>query len=258
MIRLFLVCFFAGAAAGIGTGFAGLSAATVIAPMLISFLGYPWYESVGIGLASDVLASALTACIYRKNKNMDLKNGIFMLISVLIMTVLGSYFSQYMPDFQMGYISILASLFMGVRFLFHPTVKFQAVFSHNSSRRKKEMSLLCGACIGFYCGFMGVGGGLMMLFILTCILGYELKTAVGTSVFVMTFTAFTGATSHFTFGNIQNYTPALLLCSLFTLLGAVITSYYANKMDAVKNNRMTGAVLVCLGCCMILEKMLQL
>ena len=66
--------------------------------MLIAFLGFPWYESVGIGLASDVLASALAAWIYKKHGNIDLKNGSFMLASVLAMTVAGSYFSQYMPD----------------------------------------------------------------------------------------------------------------------------------------------------------------
>ena len=101
MLQLFLVCLTAGLAAGIGTGFAGLSAATVIAPMLIAFLGFPWYESVGIGLASDVLASALAAWIYKKHGNIDLKNGSFMLASVLAMTVAGSYFSQYMPDMEM-------------------------------------------------------------------------------------------------------------------------------------------------------------
>ena len=37
---------------------------------------------------------------------------------------------------------------------------------------------------------------MMMLLILTSVLGYELKTAVGTSVFIMAFTAFTGAASH--------------------------------------------------------------
>ena len=49
------------------------------------------------------------------------------------------------------------------------------------------IAVICGICIGFYCGFMGLGGGMMMLFILTFVLGYDLKTAVGTSVFVMTF-----------------------------------------------------------------------
>ena len=56
-----LVCFLAGAGAGIGTGFAGMSAAAVIGPMLITFLGVPAYDAVGIGLISDVLASLVSA-----------------------------------------------------------------------------------------------------------------------------------------------------------------------------------------------------
>ena len=54
--------------------------------------------------------------------------------------------------------------------------------------------------IGFICGFVGAGGGMMLLLVLTSVLGYELKTAVGTSVFIMTFTALTGAISHFYIG----------------------------------------------------------
>ena len=38
-----LICFLAGAGAGLGTGFAGLSAATVITPMLVTLLGLPAY-----------------------------------------------------------------------------------------------------------------------------------------------------------------------------------------------------------------------
>ena len=54
----------AGLGAGVGTGLAGLSAAAVISPMLITFLGFPAYEAVGISLASDVLASAVSAYTY--------------------------------------------------------------------------------------------------------------------------------------------------------------------------------------------------
>ena len=61
-----LVCFIAGAGAGIGTGFAGMSAAAVIGPMLITFLGVPAYDAVGIGLSSDVLASLVSAYTYIK------------------------------------------------------------------------------------------------------------------------------------------------------------------------------------------------
>lgn len=65
LIKIF-VCFIAGMGAGIGTGFAGMSAAAVIEPMLITFLGIPAYEAVGIGLISDVLASSISVYTYKK------------------------------------------------------------------------------------------------------------------------------------------------------------------------------------------------
>lgn len=96
-----------------------------------------------------------------------------------------------------------------------------------------------------------------MLFILTFVLGYDLKTAVGTSVFVMTFTAFTGAASHFYFGDIAGgMVPALFLCALFTLLGSVVTSAMSNRMKPENTNRATGVVLVVLGIAMIFEQIL--
>lgn len=61
----------------------------------------------------------------------------------------------------------------------------------------------------------------MMLLILISVLGYELKTAIGTSVFIMTFTALTGAVSHFAIGGMPDLT-VLVLCVVFTLLWARI------------------------------------
>ena len=66
-----VVTFFAGMGAGLGTGFAGMSAAAVISPMLITFLGMDPYMAVGIALSSDVLASAVSAYTYHKNKNLN-------------------------------------------------------------------------------------------------------------------------------------------------------------------------------------------
>ena len=83
----FLICFIAGIGAGLGTGFAGMSAAAVISPMLITFLGLPAYEAVGIALASDVLASAVSAYTYGKNRNLDIRNGLVMMITVLLFTL---------------------------------------------------------------------------------------------------------------------------------------------------------------------------
>ena len=115
-----------------------------------------------------------------------------------------------------------------------------------SAKKRAAQSVLCGVIIGFICGFVGAGGGMMMLLILTTVLGYELKTAVGTSVFIMTFTALTGAISHFTIGGAPDWT-VLILCVLFTLIWARIAAVFANKAAPKTLNRATGVVLVVLG-----------
>ncbi len=86
----------------------------------------------------------------------------------------------------------------------------------------------------------------MMLLVLTSVMGYELKTAVGTSVFIMTFTALTGALSHFAIGGAPDML-ILALCVLFTLLWARIAAVFANKAQPKTLNRATGIVLVVLG-----------
>ena len=100
IFKTILICLLAGMGAGLGTGFAGMSAAAVITPMLVTFLGIEPYTAVGIALASDVLASAVSAYTYGKNKNLDIKNGVVMMASVLLFTVVGSYVSSLVPSAQ--------------------------------------------------------------------------------------------------------------------------------------------------------------
>ena len=106
--------------AGLGTGFAGMSAAAVISPMLITFLKMDPYMAVGIALSSDVLASAVSAYIYGKNKNLDIKNGIIMMISVLTFTVVGSYIASLLPAATMGSFSVFMTFLLGIKFIVRP------------------------------------------------------------------------------------------------------------------------------------------
>ena len=241
-----LVTFFAGMGAGLGTGFAGMSAAAVISPMLITFLGMEPYMAVGIALASDVLASAVSAYTYGKNKNLDIRNGVIMMAFVLLFTVVGSYISSLVPSNTMGGFSVCMTFLLGVKFLIKPVMNTKEGMKNVSVCKRIVQSILCGIVIGFICGFVGAGGGMMMLLILTSVLGYELKTAVGTSVFIMAFTALTGSLSHFRIGGAPDIT-VLILCVVFTLFWARVAARFANKATPATLNRATGAVLVILG-----------
>lgn len=251
-----LVTFFAGMGAGLGTGFAGMSAAAVISPMLITFLGVEPYMAVGIALASDVLASAVSAYTYKKNNNLDIKNGLLMMAAVLVFTVVGSFVSSVVPSTTMGNFSVFMTLILGIKFIIKPVMTTKEQMNAVTKRKKIIGSLICGGVVGFICGFVGAGGGMMMLLILTSVLGYELKTAVGTSVFIMTFTAFTGAVSHFSFGRLPDLT-VMALCVVFTLLFARIAALFANRAKPEVLNRATGGVLVILGAAILIFNLLS-
>lgn len=238
-----LICILAGFGAGIGTGFAGLSAATVISPMLMILLNVPAYEAVGIALASDVLASALSAVTYAKNKNIDLKNGLVMMIAIIVCTVIGSWVAGFVKHTAMEMVSLGFTFVLGLKFIFFPVVKTEQAEEENNRIRFIIVSIACGMMVGFVCGFIGVGGGMVMLLLLTSVLGYELKTAVGTSVFIMAFTAFTGSASRFIMGGIPNWVY-LDVCVISTLVFAALASKIANMAKAKTLNRVVGLVLV--------------
>ncbi|MDY4954286.1 MAG: sulfite exporter TauE/SafE family protein [Candidatus Onthomonas sp.] len=256
MLIKLIVCFVAGIGAGLGTGFAGMSAAAVISPMLITFLDMDPYMAVGIALASDVLASAVSAYTYGKNRNLDIKNGLIMMFTVLCFTMVGSYLASLLPSATLGGFSTVMTLLVGIKFIVKPVMTTKEAMAGVSAGKRAVQSVVAGIIIGLICGFVGAGGGMMMLLILTTVLGYELKTAVGTSVFIMAFTALTGSVSHFAIGGAPDLT-ALVFCVLSTLLWAQIAAKFANKADPKVLNRATGAVLVILGGGILLVNLLK-
>ena len=236
ILKTVIVCLVAGCGAGLGTGFAGMSAAAVITPMLVTFLNIPAYSAVGIALASDVLASATSAYTYGKNKNLDIKNGSIMMTFVLLFTIIGSYVAGLLPDSTMGSFSVVMTMMLGFKFIAKPVMTTKEAMNSVSPQKRIVQSVISGALIGFICGFIGAGGGMMMLLMLTSVLGYELKTAVGTSVFIMTFTALTGSVSHFALAEHKPDITVLVLCVIFTLLFARIGAKIANKASTKFKN----------------------
>lgn len=255
-LLVIVVTFFAGMGAGLGTGFAGMSAAAVISPMLITFLDMDPYLAVGIALSSDVLASAVSAYTYGRNKNLDIKNGLIMMITVLAFTVVGSYLASLLPSATMGSFSVIMTFLLGVKFIVKPVMTTKEKMQSVSAKKRIIESIICGMVIGLICGFVGAGGGMMMLLILTTILGYELKTAVGTSVFIMTFTALTGAITHFSIGGMPDWT-IWGLCVLFTFIWARIAAVFANKAEPKTLNRATGIVLIILGAAIFIFSLIK-
>ena len=237
----YLVYIIGGVLAGVATGLVGLSAAVIIAPLFVTVLKMEPYTAVGIALASDVLASALSAFRYYIHKNIHLKSAAVMGITVVIFTVLGSYLSKDMNPLNLGGLLNIVLIFLGIRFLVYPVKGNQggAIFKFTKSRF--FLSIFWGIIIGMISGYTGSGGGLSMLAVLTIALGYDLKTAVGTSVFIMVFTAFFGSASHIVIEGTL-WIP-LVITGAAALIGANFAAKYANKVNNKILNITVGTTL---------------
>ena len=193
-----LVGILAGIGAGIGVGFASMTSAVVI------------------GLACDILASAVGAHAYAKTKAVDLKSGISLGICVLTFTVIGSVISSFLPDRFMGQSSVASTIVMGVVFLI-------------------------GAAVGLICAMFGAGGGMMIVLALTVLVRYDFRTAVGTSLLIMTATALCRAVSHFLIGGVSE--PLILpVVAISTAVAARCAAAVANRLDPDFLRKLTGAL----------------
>lgn len=253
----FIIYVVAGLGAGIVTGLAGLSAAAVISPMLITLLGFDAFEAIGISLASDVLASGLSAYAYAKNKNIAIRSGLWLLIPAMFLTIVGCFVGWSVGNSLLSIVSVVFPIFLGFNFIRDQGEKPRNAGHRQDNFTSRVLSIISGSIVGGICGFSGAGGGMMMLFLLTSLLGYELKTAVGTSVFIMMFLALVGAVSHFAMYGSVRWIP-LLVCALSALLGAWAAAKYANRADSRTLHQVIGTCLMILGVVLLVCKIFPL
>ncbi|WP_105615501.1 sulfite exporter TauE/SafE family protein [Vallitalea okinawensis] len=239
----YLILSIAGGLAGIATGLVGVSAAAIVVPLLVTFLGTDPYVAIGMALFSDVFASATSALTYRKNKNIDIMNSLYLLGSVLVFTLIFSYISSLSDTKILGSMTNLIVIILGTRFLARPILVTESNDTEDKNRTIK--CVICGALCGAMCGYLGAGGGIALLIILTSVLKYDVKTAVGTSVFIMTFTALIGGVSHMII--MPHDILYLFVCCLTAFIGAKIAAAYANKLNPIKLNKVVGVFLLIFG-----------
>lgn len=247
--------------AGIGTGLAGLSAATVMVPILIvlcpSFSGETGaYQATAIALASDILGSAVTTYTYAKHKNIDLKRGWIMFVCIVSMCIAGSYVAYLAGNVVLGSFTLILTFCIGIRFLVRPDTSRKETVPKGEKLGVKGVlvSLFFGLTIGFGTGFVGTGGGMMMLVVFTAFLGMDRKTAVGTSTFIMTLTALIASISHILIHPtiVQEKWDVMLLCIVVATSASLISARFANRADNRTVGLVTGAVLTVLGASMLL------
>lgn len=257
----YIVVFIAAMLAGISTGFVGLSAAVVMVPLLIVMCPafgsaeYGVFAATAIALASDVIGSAVTAGVYAKNRRIDLKRAYLLLILVLTTCIAGSVAAYFTHQEVLGGLTLFMCVVIGIRFIVKPQTGEGQLDKRGQKLTAKEIviSVFFGLAIGFGTGFFGSGGGMMMLIVFTVFLGYDRKTAVGTSTFIMTFTALIASVSHIIIEPhvISDYWQFFVTGIAVETVFSIVCAQFANKADPKVVGLITGILLTVLGVVLI-------
>ncbi len=254
----------AGLGAGVVTGLAGASAATIVTPLLVTFSPIAAYTAIAISLITDVFASFFSFLTYKKEGNINMKDGVILTITACIGAIIGSYVSTYMNSEALGSLGGLMTFILGLNFLRkgmklhkNPQLNKDEIEKPKTEAKldPRVFSAILGLILGVVCGVVGAGGGLMILYVLTGVLGYNTKTAIGTSVLIMTFTALTGGVSHLLHMELNQWIfIAMVITSVSAVIGAKAAAKFANRTSESILLTIVGSTFTVISILMVLQK----
>jgi len=256
LIYEIFILLLAGLGAGLVTGFIGASAVLIAAPMMIVFLGYDAFTAVGISLAIDIFASAITAYIFYQHKNVNVKPALVILFFAVIGAFIGSYFSSSFPTGLLskviGFFTMLTGLNIiknGVNLEIKP---LRRALDRNGVSFKIFLLMLAGIIAGLIAGIFGSGGGVSLLLILVFFLGYKIHPAIGTSVFIMSFIALSGTIGHIMYGSFLVY--PFIVATIGGILGAAFSAKISNLTSEERLQKIVGFSFFVLGLFLFLKE----
>ena len=274
-----LLIIFIGMMVGGLSGLFGVGGGFLMTPLLI-FLGIPPAVAVGTE-APHVLASSVSGVIaHWRNKNVDFKMGLFLLIGGVIGSTVGVNIFKILKDFgqidiiiQMLFIIFLGAIGLSMAFESARTTirKYKTTsiirtklhqhswihglpFKLRFHRSKLYISTIPPIIIGFFVGIlsamMGVGGGFIMIPAMVYILGMSTNVVVGTSLFQIIFVT---ANSTF-FQSYLNQTVDIVLAALMIVGGVIGAQIGARIGTKLKSEYLRGflAILVLTVCVKLL------
>lgn len=126
--------------------------------------------------------------------------------------------------------------------------------STTTERPKLKLTklLFFGIAIGFATGFLGAGGGFLLIPTLVVLLGMPMKEAVGTSLFIIALNSLIGFT-----GDLGHFSIDWFFLSKITtvaIAGIIVGGMISKKIDGGKLKKGFGWFVLIMGCYIILKE----
>ena len=215
----------AGVCVGILSGLLGIGGGTVVVPLLRLAFGFPALSATATSLFVIIPTSISGAATHMKQKTCIPALGVAMGAGGALTSVLGVYLSSISPTYLVmavagGVIAYSAFSMLKKARAKKPSMAHESVEVLQFGKKQLVGGFIIGLIAGVISGYVGVGGGFIMVPLMCAWLGASMRRASGTSLIAILILAIPGVIAQTALGNV-NYLAGVLL-AIGSIPGAVI------------------------------------
>jgi len=227
------------AVVGLSMGLLGSGGSILTVPLLVYVAGIPVHEAVATTLVVVSAAGWIGSYLHFRQGCFHLRAALLMGAAGSAGAFFGSALTHWLSRNALMLLFALLMLAVGVAMLWDDTEAVPRERSH------PLQSLATGAVIGVLTGFLGVGGGFLLVPAMVLMLRIDAKKAVGASLAVIALNATAGAAGHLRFTKVDwPFTGGLLAV---TLAGMWLGTVLIHRISAARLRRIFAYSVSCLG-----------
>lgn len=237
MTPIFITGLVLSALIGLSLGLIGGGGSILTVPILVYFLSVDPHSAVAMSLAVVGATSLFGTILHYWKNNVDMKGGLIFGVAGIVGAFVGSPLTKLISSttllLSFGLLMIVVALVMLLR--------------KGGDNEKEDnaaspvKALMAGFGVGILTGFLGVGGGFLIVPGLVFFSGLPMKRAIGTSLLVIFLNCVAGLVAHMSDGGFEWQLTGMV--TVLALAGAVAGTLLSHGLPA-KNLQKAFAVLV--------------
>ncbi|HVE59037.1 MAG TPA: sulfite exporter TauE/SafE family protein [Pyrinomonadaceae bacterium] len=223
------------AAIGVSLGLIGGGGSILTVPILVYFLGVDAHQAVGMSLAVVGATSLFGSYLHYKRGNVNFSSGLLFGVAGIFGAFLGSPLTKLVSP------GVLLLIFGVLMFVVAISMLWQKKYDPDKVPRRTILwkAIAAGFGVGVLTGFLGVGGGFLIVPALVMFGGLTMKEAIGTSLFVIFLNCAAGLIGHASQNHFDWFLTGLVMilavagAGLGTILSARLAANRLQKMFAI-------------------------
>ena len=199
---------------GLSLGLLGSGGSILTVPVLVYLLGEHPKQAIAESLLIVGGIALLGAIPYALRGLLDWRNVLLFGLPGMAGTYLGAWLSQFVSG-QVQLLTFALVMILAAYFMARPTPLRPA------HKRQAWKIVLEGTAVGALTGFVGVGGGFLIVPALVLLGGLPMHLAVGTSLLIIALKSFAGFYKYLHLLPAQGLSVNFTVAGLFLLVGAL-------------------------------------